>query len=130
MLFISTLLLLYRPLYFREHLYVKLLRYLTYALNHDNPIVRKFTNIALRCARSPMGANIALLRHLYYVSNDTNLHVNEQTICNLYKSHNDNEQYATVGVLRDLINCRDGLYDIHYFNYDDITAIIDELCTN
>ena len=112
-----------------EHLHVKLLRYLTYALNHDNPIVRKFTNIALRCARSPMGANIALLRHLYDVSIVTKLHDNEQTICNFYK-FNDDEQYATVGVLRDLINCRDGLYDIHYFNYDDITAIIDELCTN
>ena len=109
----------------REHLQVKLLRYLTYVLNHDNPIVRKFTNIALS-----LGANIALLRHLYDVSIDTKLHVNEQTICNLYTLHNDNEQYATVGVLRDLVNCRDGLYDIHYFNYDDITAIIDELCTN
>ena len=95
----------------REHLHVKLLRYLTHALNHDNPIVRKFTNIALRCARSPMGANIALLRHLYDVSIDTKLHVNEQTICNVYK-FNYNEQYATVSVLRDLINCRDGLYDI------------------
>ena len=42
----------------------------------------------------------------------------------------DNEQYATVGVLRDLINCLDGLYDIYYLNYDDITVIIDELCTN
>ena len=77
-----------------------------------------------------MGANIALLRHLYDVSIDTKLHVNEQseTICNLYKLHNDNEQflYATVGVLRDLINCR----DIHCLNYDDITVIIDELCTN
>ena len=88
----------------REHLHVKLLRYLTYALNHDNPIVRKFTNIALRCARSPMGANIALLRHLYDVSIVTKLHDNEQTICNFYK-FNDDEQYATVGVLRDLINC-------------------------
>ena len=109
----------------REHLHVKLLRYLTYALNHDNPIVRKFTNIELRCARSPMEANIALLRHVYDVSIDTKL----QTICNFYKFIN-NEQYATVGVLRDLINYRDGLYDIHYFTYDDITAIIDELCTN
>ena len=78
-----------------------------------------------------MGANIALLRHLYDVSIDTKLPVNEQTICNVYK-FNDNEQYATVDVLRDLINCRYGLglYGIHYFNYDDITAIIDELCTN
>ena len=101
--------------------------YLTYALNGDNPIVRKFTNIALRCARSPMGANIALLSNLYDVSIDMKLHVNEQTICNLYKLHNDNGQYATVGVLRDLINCRYGLYDIHYLNYD---VIIDELCTN
>ena len=44
-----------------------------------------------------MGANIALLRHLYDVSIDTKLHVNEQTICNFYK-FNDNEQYATVVV--------------------------------
>ena len=58
-----------------------------------------------------MGANIALLRHLYDVSIDSKLHVNDQTICNFYK-FNDNEQYATVGVLQDLINCRDGLYDI------------------
>ena len=34
------------------------------------------------------------------------------------KSHEAN---ATVGVLRDLINCRDGLYDIHYLYYDGIT---------
>ena len=42
----------------------------------------------------------------------------------------DDEQYATVGLLRDLINCRNGINDIDYFNYDDITVIIDELCTN
>ena len=77
-----------------------------------------------------MGANIALLHHLYDVSIDTKLHVNEQTICNLYKLKNENEQYATVGVMRYLINCRYGLYDIHYLNYDDIAAIINELCTN
>ena len=77
-----------------------------------------------------MGANIALLRYLFDVSFDMKLHVNELSICNLYKLHNDNEQYATVGVLRDLINCRDGINDLHYFNYDDITVIIDEICTN
>ena len=44
-----------------------------YALNHDNPIVRQFTNIALRCSRSPMGANIVPLRHLYDVSIDKKL---------------------------------------------------------
>ena len=44
-------------------------------------------------------------------------------------SSNDNQQYATVGVLKALINCRDGIHDIHYFNYDDISVIIDELCT-
>ena len=72
----------------------------------------------------------SLLRYLYDVSFDMKLHVNEQSICNLYKSHNDNEQYATFGVLIDLINCRDGINDIHYFNHDDITVIIGELCTN
>ena len=107
-----------------------LLRYLTYALNHCNPIVKKFSDIALRCALSPMGANIALLRYLYDVSFDRKLHVNEQSICNFYKIHSDSEKYATVGVLRDLINCRDGIHVIDYYNYDDITGIIDELCTN
>ena len=52
------------------------------------------------------------------------LYVNEQSICNLYRLHSDNEQYATVGVLKYLINSRDGINDIDYFNYDDI---IDEL---
>ena len=32
--------------------------------------------------------------------------------------------YAIVGVLRDLIKCRDGINDINYFIYDDITVII------
>ena len=77
-----------------------------------------------------MGANIALLRYLYDVSFDRMLHVNEQSICNLYKIHGDSEQYATVGVLGDLINCRDSINVIDYYNYDDITGIIDELCTN
>ena len=86
-----------------------------------------FSDIALRCALSPMGANIALLRYLYDVSFDRKLHVNEQSICNLHKIHSDS---ATVGVLSDLINCRDGINVIDYYNYDDITGIIDELCTN
>ena len=103
----------------REHLHIKLLRY-----------IKKFSNIALRCALSPMGANIALLRYLYNISFDRKLHINEQAICSLYKIHNDSEQFATVGVLRELINCRDGINVIDYFNHDEITGIIDELCTN
>ena len=114
----------------REHLHIKLLRYITYALNHCNPIVKKFSNIALRCALSPMGANIALLRYFYNISFDRKLHINEQAICSLYKIHNDSEPFATVGVLRELINCRDGINGIDYFNHDEITGIIDELCTN
>ena len=107
-----------------------MLRYLTYALNHCNLVVKKFSDIALRCALSPMGANIARLRYLYDVSFYRKLHVNEQSICNLYNIHSDSEQYATVGVLRDLINCRDGINVIDYYNYGDISGIIDELCTN
>ena len=113
-----------------EHLHIKWLRHLTYALNHCNHIVKKCSDIALRCALSPMGANIALLRYFYDVSFDRKLHVDEQSICNLYKIHSDSEQYATVGVLRDLINCRYGINVIDYYNYDDIIGIIDELCTN
>ena len=62
----------------REHLHIiKWLRYLTYALNHCKPIVKKLANIALRYARSPMGVNIALLRYLDYVYFGMKLHVNE-----------------------------------------------------
>ena len=48
----------------------------------------------------------------------------------MYKIHNDSEQCATVGVLRELINCRYGINVIGYFNHDEKTGIIDELCTN
>ena len=34
-----------------------------------------------------MGANIALFNYLYYISFDMKLHVNEQSISNVYKSH-------------------------------------------
>ena len=34
-----------------------------------------------------MGANIALFNYLYYISFDMKLHVNEQSICNVYISH-------------------------------------------
>ena len=33
-------------------------------------------------------------------------------------------------VLRHLLTCRDGIDDLDYCNYDEITLIIDELCTN
>ena len=99
-----------------------MLRY--YALNHTNPIVKKFAHIALRCARSPLGANIALLRY-FYVSFDWKLRNNEQYICKVYKLPNESEQVVIVGVMRDLLNCRDGIYDIDYLNYDEITVIID-----
>ena len=48
-----------------------------------------------------MGANIVLFQYFYDVSFDRKLHVNEQSICKLYKIHSDSEQYVTVGVLRD-----------------------------
>ena len=41
-----------------------------------------------------MGANIALLRYLYDVSFDRKLHVNDQSICNLYKIHSDSMQQS------------------------------------
>ena len=53
--------------------------------------------------------------HFYDVSFDMKLRVNEQSVCNLYELHSDNEHYATVGVLIDLINCRDGINDIDFF---------------
>ena len=34
-----------------------------------------------------MGANIALFNYFYYISFDMKLHVNEQSICNVYISH-------------------------------------------
>ena len=77
-----------------------------------------------------MGANIAVLRYFYYVSFDRKLRINEQSISKVYKSPNESEQDATVGVMRDLLNCRDDIYDIDYLNCDDITVIIDELCTH
>ena len=72
-----------------------------------------------------MGANIALLR--YFVRK---LRINEQSICKVYKLPNTSEQHATVSVMRDSLNCRDGIYEIEYLNYDEITVTIDELCTN
>ena len=46
-----------------------------------------------------------------------------QSICELYKLHSDSDQCATVGVLRELLRCKDGINDIDYLTYD-------ELCTN
>ena len=76
-----------------------------------------------------MGANIALLHYnyyYYYVSIDSKLHVNEQPICKLYTLHSESEQCATDGVLRELLNYRDGIYVIEYLTYDEMTLIIDE----
>ena len=56
-----------------------------------------------------MGANIALLHYYYDVSFDRKMHVNEQSNCKLYKLQSDSEQCATVGVLRELLNCKDGI---------------------
>ena len=40
------------------------------------------------------------------------------SICKVYKLPNESEQHATVGVMIDLLDCRDGIYDIGYLNYD------------
>ena len=102
---------------------------LTNAPPHLNPIVKKFANIALWFARSPMGANIVLLPYYYDVSFDRKLHGNEQSICD-YKLHSDSEQCATVDVLRELLNCRDDINGIEYSTYDEITLIIGEISAN
>ena len=51
-----------------------------------------------------MGANIALLNYFYDVYFDMKLHVNEQSICNLYTSHmySDSEQYIQQSVYCDI----------------------------
>ena len=51
-----------------------------------------FAHIALRCARSLMGANIALLRYFYDVSFDRKLRINEQSIYKVCKLHSESEQ--------------------------------------
>ena len=48
----------------------------------------------------------------------------------LTKLQSDSEQCATVGVLRGLLLFSDGVDMIEYFNSDEVTLIIDELCTN
>ena len=55
------------------------------------------------------------------------LHINEQSVFKLYKLHSDS---ATVGVLRELLNCRDDINTVKYFNYDEVPLIIEELCTH
>ena len=64
-----------------------------------------------------MGANIALFNYFYYIYFDMKLHVNEQSICNVYISHIVIVSSTTASVLRYLINCRDGINDIDYFSY-------------
>ena len=103
---------------------------LTNAPPHLNPIAKKFAIIALWFARSPMGANIVLLRYCYDVSFDRKLHGNEQSICDLYKLHSDSEQCVTVDVLRELLNCTDYINGIVYSTYDELTLIIGEICAN
>ena len=58
------------------------------------------------------------------------LTISRPYISKVYKLPNESEQDARVGVMRDLLNCRDGIYDIDYVSYDEITVIIHELCTN
>ena len=48
-----------------------------------------------------------LLRYFYDVYFDRTLRINDQSICKVYKVPNESEQDATVGVMRDLLNCRD-----------------------
>ena len=52
---------------------------------------------------------------------DRKLHINDPSIYEEYKLHRDSEQCATVGVLRELLNCRDSINIIGYFNYDEVT---------
>ena len=82
---------------FREHLHLKQLRYLTYAINHCN--VKMFAHITLGCVRSATGANIALLRHYYGVCFDRNTSLNKKSICKLYKMNKHSEQRATVNTI-------------------------------
>ena len=69
-----------------------------------------------------MGANIAVLHYYYEVSFDRRV-VYMYVVQHKLQVHSDSEQCTTVVVLRELLNCRDGINDI------EITLIIDELCT-
>ena len=57
-------------------------------------------------------------RYFYALYFDRKLRINEQSICKVYKLPNDSEQDATIGVMKCLLSCREGIYDIGYLNYD------------
>ena len=74
-----------------------------------------------------MGANIALLNYFYDVSFHMKLHVFKMSSLSVICiSHIVivSSIYAIVRGQRDLIKCRDGINDINYCIYDDITVII------
>ena len=73
-----------------------------------------------------MGANILYVG----VSFDRKLHINEQSICGVYIYIVIVTNMQTVGTVRELFNCRDGVNMIEYLNYDEVTLIIEEVCTN
>ena len=56
--------------------------------------------------------------------------INELSICEVYNLHNDSEQCAAVGALRELPNCREGINMIEYVNCDEVSLVIEELFTN
>ena len=69
-------------------------------------------DFALRCARSPRVRMLCfcVITAVFCLIQSC---INESSICEVYKLHSDSEQCATVGVLRELLNCRGG--------YDEVT---------
>ena len=118
----------------------------------------------LRCARSTMGAYVALLLYYYGGPSDRKAPLNETVSCtccivivnsvqqfvvcvismmllligscmvtsclSVSYTRSITEQCTTVGELRELRNCRDGINDVDFvtYMYDEVTLIIDDLC--
>lgn len=106
-----------------EHLHVKTLRYINICIRHENPVVRLVGNRALVSARSPMGANVAYLKHHYSIEFEQHLQTQIKCIAELHKL--DVEQCAILNVLEELHNCISGSNVIVSLDMDDVHQYID-----
>jgi len=112
-----------------EQLFQRVINFIKSARNSKNAITNMCYNLALRGSGSPMSSNITFLADYFRIHRYDVHKINMYDDVNRY---NNNEAAIRASVIRDMLHV---LYNNKYgnnfiFNSDEITFLLNELCTN
>ena len=108
-------------------LFVKTFKMLYQLLHSENSIVVTVGKMALSCATSPIGSNMAYLRHRFNINLIASLSRSVKRVYDGVQISSENQH--VIDHIKSLFNCLQGTSSIDNFDNEMINIMLENLCT-